>query len=195
MTALLRKEPAIIILCAIVIIGLFFRLYQSYNWMLYGHDQDLAAWIVKDITVGHHFRLVGQETSINGLFIGGMYYYSQIPFFLLFNMHPYGTMPFPILIALLTIFSLYFVNTKLFNSKVGLLSAFFYAISINHSLLDRWSVPTNNPLGSLVYVYNPFTRSWKFKSITYSYYSGCSYLAYTYCICPLIDTYSYRDVR
>ena len=142
MIALLRTKSTLLILFLIVTIGLFFRLYQSYDWMLYGHDQDLAAWIVNDIVTNHHIRLVGQETSINGLFIGGLYYYSLIPFFLLWNMHPYGTMPFPIIIAVLTIISLYFVNTRLFNQRVGLLTSFLYAVSINHTLLDRWSVPT-----------------------------------------------------
>src|SRR5688500_6430559 len=142
MTARFLKNPTFLILLTIATIGIFFRFFQSYNWMLYGHDQDLASWIVKDIVVIHDIRQIGQETSISGLFIGGLYYYSLIPFFLLFNMHHYGSMPFPLIIAVLTIFSLYFINTKLFNSKVGLLTAFFYAVSINHALLDRWSVPT-----------------------------------------------------
>ncbi len=131
-----------LLLCGILVLAIFFHTYKIYEWMLYGHDQDLAAWIVKDIIVNHHFRLIGQETSITGLFIGGLYYYSLIPFFLLFGMHPIATMPTPIIIAILTTLSLYFVNTKLFNTQTGLISSLIYSVSINHNMLDRWSVPT-----------------------------------------------------
>lgn len=126
--------------------------------MLYGHDQDLAAWIVKDMIVNHHVRLIGQETSITGLFIGGLYYYSLIPFFLLFKMHPIATMPTPVIISVLSGISFYVVNTKLFGYKVGLISALLYAVSINHTMLDRWSVPTQpTTLWAIWFFYSIFS--------------------------------------
>ncbi len=63
------------ILIFILLLGIFFRIYKLEIFYPWGHDQDLFAWIAKDIIVDHHFRLIGQETSITGLFIGPIFYY------------------------------------------------------------------------------------------------------------------------
>src|SRR3989338_6869626 len=131
-----------LILSLILSIGLFFRTYQIIERFEFAHDGDLYSWIVKDIVVNHHFRLIGQLTSAPGIFIGGLFYYLLIPFFLLSNMDPIGTTSFAIIIGLTTIFSLYFVLSKLFKTEVGLIAAFLYATLITTVNADRWIVPT-----------------------------------------------------
>ena len=59
----------------ILLLGLFFRLYNLEIFYPWGHDQDLFAWIAKDIIIDDHLRLIGQETSIIGVFIGPIFYY------------------------------------------------------------------------------------------------------------------------
>ena len=73
------------IFVVIFVIGLFFRIYRLADNFGFGHEQDLQAWIVKDIALDHHPRLIGQETSITGLFIGPLYYYILALFFALFD--------------------------------------------------------------------------------------------------------------
>ena len=63
------------ILILIAAIGLFLRLYKGREMFMYNHDQDLAGWIIKDVIVNHHFRLIGQLTSTPGIFIGPYFYY------------------------------------------------------------------------------------------------------------------------
>ena len=46
----------------IVVVGLFLRVYKYDQLFGYNHDNDLAGWIVKDIVVDKHLRLIGQET-------------------------------------------------------------------------------------------------------------------------------------
>lgn len=131
-----------IILIIILILGFFLRTYKLEIFYPWGHDQDLFAWIAKDIVVDHHFRLIGQETSITGVFIGPLFYYLIALLFAVFNMNPLSANIPTIIISLLTIFSIYWVFSKFFNKTTGLFGAFLYAISPGIVFLDRWVVPT-----------------------------------------------------
>lgn len=130
------------ILTAILILGLFFRTYMLVERFGFGHDADLYSWIVKDILINHHFRLIGQLTSTEGIFIGPLFYYLLIPFFLLFKMNPIGSAYFPPIIAILTMLSYYFIFSKLFNKTAGIFAALIQAVSWSAIGFDRWMVPT-----------------------------------------------------
>jgi hypothetical protein len=130
------------LLIIILILAIFFRLWRLPEYFTFGHDEDLAAWIIKDIYIDHHLRLIGQETSIGGVFVGPLFYYLLGLFFVIFGGDPLGGMVFLILTSLATIFSIYWVFSKFFSERVGLLSAFIYAISMSLVFLDRWMVPT-----------------------------------------------------
>ena len=131
-----------LILIFILLVGLFFRSYQIVERFEFAHDGDLYSWIVKDIVVNHHIRLIGQLTSAPGIFIGPAFYYLLVPFFILTKMDPIGTIYFSIIIGLVTMFSLYFVLSKLFKTEVGLIGAFLYAVLLSTVNTDRWVVPT-----------------------------------------------------
>ncbi len=136
------KRTHLILLCLILLIGLFFRTYMVVERYDYAHDSDLYSWMVKDIVINHHFRLIGQLTSAPGIFIGPLFYYSLVPFFLLTNMDPIGALIPVTILGLLTIFSYYFVLSKLFTKETGLIGAFLYAVLLTTVNADRWVVPT-----------------------------------------------------
>lgn len=127
---------------SILIIGLLFRIYKPLQLYMYAHDQDLAGWVIKDILINKHLRLIGQETSSQGVFIGPLFYYLQIPFYLLTRMDPSGTVILVTLLGGLTIFSFYFCFSKMFGNKVGLIASFIYAITMYFVNTDREVVPT-----------------------------------------------------
>lgn len=131
-----------LILIFILLVGLFFRTYKVVERFEFAHDGDLYSWIVKDVFINHHFRLLGQLTSAPGIFIGPLFYYLLIPFFLLTQMDPVGVVLFATIIGLLTIISYYFVLSKLFKTEVGLISAYLYATLTFTVNFDRWVVPT-----------------------------------------------------
>ncbi len=135
------------LLLFILLLALFFRTYQLVERSDFGHDADLYSWIVKDIVVNGHLRLVGQETSAPGIFIGPLFYYLLVPFFILFKMDPASALIALTIIGMLTVISYYFVFTKLFSSKIGLIAAFLYAVLISNAVwFDRRlapSTPTN----------------------------------------------------
>lgn len=129
-------------LILIMLIGLVWRTINFENTFIFNHDQDLYSWIAKDIVVNHHQRLIGQVTSVDGVFIGSFYYYLMAFFYWIFRMNPVGAVVPLSLIGLLNIWSFYFVVSKHFGRKSGMWAAFLYAISWGAALYDRWSVPT-----------------------------------------------------
>ncbi|MBI4029479.1 MAG: hypothetical protein HY376_03900 [Candidatus Blackburnbacteria bacterium] len=140
MTRKLSRTHLIIV--SILAIGLFFRIYQPVSRLEFAHDGDLYSWIVKDIAVDHHIRLIGQQTSAMGIFIGPFFYYMLVPFFLLFKMDPIGGVVPITMIGIATIFSYYWVFAKLFNKTVGLIGAFLQAVLLSPVYFDRAVVPS-----------------------------------------------------
>lgn len=126
----------------ILLISIFFRTYDIAGRYGYGHDAELFSWIVKDIVVNHHPRLIGQMTSAPGIFIGPLFYYLLVPFFLLFKMDSIAAVVPVTIIGVLTTFSYYLVFSKLFNKKAGLIAAFMQAILLTWVGFDRSIVPS-----------------------------------------------------
>lgn len=126
----------------ILLAGIVLRIYGAFANLDFGHDQDLQAWFVRDVLINRHLRLIGQETSTQGIFIGPLYYYLLIPFYFLTSMEPHGGVYLATLLAAATILSYYFVFSKIFNYRVGLIAAGFYAFSFPFILNDRAVLPT-----------------------------------------------------
>lgn len=132
-------------LILIIIIALFFRLYKLEDFFIFEHDQDLYSFIVKDILSGH-LRLIGQLTSIDGVFIGPLYYYLLAPFYLISRYNPLSAYFTSTIISLLCLLSIYYIFYKLFSHRAGLIGAFLYACSLPLAFFDRWIVPTQTTL-------------------------------------------------
>lgn len=131
-----------IMLLLILLLGLFLRTYKLEIFYPFAHDQDLSAWIAKDIVVDHHIRLIGQETSVLGIFVGPLFYYLVAASFAIFKMNPLSGAIVTTIIGLCTNLSIFWVFGKLFNRNVGLIGCFIYAVSPAAIFGDRWLVPT-----------------------------------------------------
>lgn len=138
----LKKNPHLAVFVLILLVGLFFRTYKAIEWFEFAHDGDLYSWIVKDIVVDKHIRLIGQMTTAHGIFIGPLFYYLLIPFFFLTKMDPVGAVIPITIIGVLTVASYYYVFSKLFNKEVGLIVSFFYAVLLSPVFFDRRVVPS-----------------------------------------------------
>jgi hypothetical protein len=126
----------------ILAFGMFFRIYKPYQWFAYTHDQDLAAWFIKDVVFDRHIRLIGQETSSKGIFIGPLFYYLQIPFYAIFNWDSKGSVWLPVFLSLFSIWSYYFVFSKMFNKRVGLIACAISSFSYLIIFIEREVAPT-----------------------------------------------------
>lgn len=145
------------ILIAILFLSFFLRAYNFRSYYVFSHDQDLASWIIKDIIINGHLRLIGQETSSQGAFIGALFYYLQIPFYLLGRMNPLPSVFLPIILGVFATYSVFFVFSKIASLKVGLIGSFIYAISALIVFTDREVVPTMPVmLWTIWYLYSLF---------------------------------------
>ena len=138
----LKDWRFLLLLAIISFASLYLRLFDAEKLFLYSHDNDLAGWIIKDIVYDGHLRLIGQETSTRGIFIGGLYYYLQIPFYLIFNMDPIGGVYLASLLGVLTTISFYFVFSKIFGKETGLVAMIIHAVSLYTVFNEREVVPT-----------------------------------------------------
>lgn len=136
------KKNIKVILWAILIVSFFLRVYNFRSYYIFSHDQDLASWIIKDIVVNGHQRLIGQETSSQGVFIGSLFYYMQIPFYWMSGMNPLGAVFLSIILGVFATYSIFYVLSKIDNEKVGLIGAFIYAVSALIVFTDREVAPT-----------------------------------------------------
>ncbi len=130
------------VLCLILLLALFMRSSRALELFAYGHDQDLAGWFVRDIVENHHLRLIGQETSVHGVYIGPLWYYSIVPFYVLLGMSPASGLIVSILVGVITVFSMWFVVSSIFSNRVGLYAALIYAVSFVLVMTDREVNPT-----------------------------------------------------
>lgn len=141
------------ILLGILLLGLFFRTYKLADLMEYGHEQDLQSWIVKDILVDKHQRLIGQETSVTGVFIGSLYNYFEAIGYKIFDMDPIGGYVPLTIVSGATILSVYWVLKQLYGQRTGLVGSLIYSASISIIFLDRWMVPTQYTLLWTIWFY------------------------------------------
>jgi hypothetical protein len=130
------------LLILIVVAGFVLRTYKIEQLFMYSHDQDLASWIVSDIVENRHMRLIGQETSVHGVFIGGLYYYLLVPFYLAFGMSPLSGLVMVTALSLATMVSVYWVFGRIFDGNVALTATLIYAVSFSVVFIDREVVPT-----------------------------------------------------
>jgi len=137
-----NKRLVNVIILSIFLLGIFFRVYQIIDRFEWGHDADLYSWIVKDILVDHHLRLIGQLTSAPGIYIGGLFYYLLVPFYALTQMNPLGALIPVTLLGAITVGLYYLVFAKLFNQTIGILALFLDATLLTIVGADRWVVPT-----------------------------------------------------
>ena len=132
----------LVLLLATITLGLLTRLYQPLERFQYNHDADLSAWIVKDMLIDGHPRLIGQLTSAPGIFIGPLFYYSLTPFYLLSGMSPVGIIGFSLIISFIALFSVAWVFNRLWGFYTAVMGLLIYALSFNISQTEREVVPT-----------------------------------------------------
>lgn len=142
-----------ILIFIVVLLAAFLRLYKIADYMTFLGDEGRDVLIVYNILHGH-LTLLGPTSSVGGFFLGPIYYYFMAPFLFLFNYDPVGPAVMVALFGVATVWLIYKFSSDLFNVKIGLIAALFYAISplvINYSR-SSWN-PNPLPFFSLLALY------------------------------------------
>ncbi len=160
-----------ILLILSLIFAAFLRLYKIADYMTFLGDEGRDVLVAYNILHGH-LTLLGPTSSVGGFFLGPIYYYFMAPFLLLFNYNPVGPAVMVALFGIATVGLLYKFCSDLFNSKIGLIAAFFYTISpliISYSR-SSWN-PNPLPFFSLLTLFSLYKGIEK-KSLKLIFASG-----------------------
>lgn len=139
----LIKNKNKILLLAIFVIALIFRFYKFKESIYFAFDQARDAYISQDIIKKGDLKFIGPPISGNlGLFHGVLFWYLLAPLNAITTGNPIFISALFRIINAFGIFIVYAIGKRLFNSKVGLLSALLYATSFEQT---QYSIYVGNP--------------------------------------------------
>ncbi len=127
-----------LIIISLMVLGLILRTYYlRQNKIVFAYDQARDAYIASQITQGD-LKILGPPVSLGGFYHGVFYYYFiAIPYYL-----SHGNPILPIIfISVFNIAAIplvFLTGKRLFNSKVGILSAVLYTISFDIIQYSNW---------------------------------------------------------
>lgn len=176
----LKKDPYIISLILITIIGVFLRFYKLDAFVTFLGDQGRDAIIMKRMVTLEHLPAVGAPSSIGHVFLGPFYYYFIAPWLLLTAFNPIGPAIGVAVFSSLFIVIAYFITQDLFKRKmVSLMMATFITFSYIHIWFSRFSWnPNLLPLFSLLGIY-ALIKALQKRRTAYFFISG---LLFAFCI-------------
>lgn len=145
------------VLILIILLGFFLRSGMLLHGdFLYLYDQARDLLLTKNLVVDHHLTLIGGRTGFGGLFHGALWIYLISPFFLIARGNPFWTLAPVFTLANIGIIVVGFlVGWRLYGKWVGVLIAFFLAIS--RELVNVGPVTTNAevlPTVFLLYIFS-----------------------------------------
>ncbi|MEK7127309.1 MAG: hypothetical protein AAB838_01120 [Patescibacteria group bacterium] len=124
----------------IILLGLGLRFYHLDKIAAFDYDQEVAANWVKNLVVDHKFSLIGQETSVSGVYIAPFFYYLLAPVYFFSGMNPFAANIFVVCLSVLTLIYLY-------KWSKSLIVIFLYAIHPGLIIFNQTVAPS-----SLVFV-------------------------------------------
>lgn len=130
-----KNIPFLFIICVAVLL----RLYRLPEMASFDFDQEYTANFAWSVLREYPIQLIGQNLSIQGMFMGPLYFYFLTPFYFLFNLHPVGGAVGSVFIGILAVAVYYYAGNKIFGSPAGLIIAFFRAI-LYRKIEDDWSI-------------------------------------------------------
>jgi len=194
-----RKEA--IVLGIILLIGAFFRLYRIGEYMTFLGDEGRDVIIVRRLLVNFDPILIGPGTSIGDMYLGPLYYYMMAPALLLARFSPVGPAVQIALLAVVTIFLVWWVGREWFGKIAGLIAAGLYAVAPTVIIYSRssWN-PNIMPFFALLIIYAIWRfwqhNEWKWlivTSISFAFVLQSHYLGLL--LAPVVGLFWFFSMR
>ena len=152
----IKKNPVEFwILLVILSVGAFLRLYKIDQYMTFLGDEGRDVIIVRRLLVYFDPILIGPGTSIGNMYLGPLYYYLIAPALFLAGYSPVGPAVLVAVLAVVTIWLVWWVGREWFGKFAGLIAAGLYAISPTVIIYSRssWN-PNIMPFFALLSIYS-----------------------------------------
>lgn len=125
-----KKEiKSIIIILVLLFLLIILRFYKSVDWFSFNFDEEYQASLAWAQVKDFHPIWIGVSASNFGFYLGPAFTYLNALLFWISKGDPSILAYFSSTFGIVTTFSLYFVTTKIFSKKVGLISAILYGFS------------------------------------------------------------------
>lgn len=128
-----------VLFLVILALATFLRFYRLPEMASFDFDQEYAANFAYSVLKEYPIQLIGQGLSVEGLFMGPLYFYYLVPFFFFSNLHPLGGFVGSAILGTITVAAYFFVGKSLFGVKAGLIAVFIRAV-IFTELLHDWAM-------------------------------------------------------
>lgn len=125
-----------LLLLIVVVLGLLLRLYRINELFYYTMDEEVMNLIQRRIVLLQHFPLIGSVSPLS-TYLGPIFYYFGAVILAISNLNPLGLGIFGSLLGAANIFFIYFVASRFFDRRVGILAAIFYSFSFLQTIFDR----------------------------------------------------------
>lgn len=134
----MQSKRILFVVLSALIVALFLitRLYNFPSRYAFDYDQQDAANAAWHIIVDKKPILIGQETSIGGLFIGPALYWFQSIAMYFSHLNPLSLGYLGVFVSLATLIILFLVVCEISNKWQGLIAAFLYAVSARLTVYD-----------------------------------------------------------
>ncbi|KKR09626.1 MAG: hypothetical protein UT38_C0025G0003 [Microgenomates group bacterium GW2011_GWA2_39_19] len=124
-------------------------------------DQEYASNFAYSVIKEFPVQLIGQQLSVEGLFMGPLYFYYLVPFFALFNLHPFGGFVGSVILGLTTVVAYFIIGKKMFGTKAGIVLAGLKA-TLFHQVRNDWTMAPSYSSELIVLItWYCFYRYWK----------------------------------
>jgi 4-amino-4-deoxy-L-arabinose transferase-like glycosyltransferase len=130
------------IIVLITLLAFFLRFYRITDYMTFLGDEGRDAIVWLRMIRDHKLTLIGPTTSIGNMYLGPLYYYLMLPFYVIFGSNPVGAAMGVALFSVMTVILIWYFGKIWLNERIGLIAAFFYAIS---PLVLQYSRSSWNP--------------------------------------------------
>lgn len=155
------KQKHIIILALVLAVAVFFRFRHWPDYLPFDFEKSRDLIASRNIYLNRKLTLIGPTTEVEGIFHGPLYYYLLGLGYYIFKGDPKAGSIVSFAFNFAALVALYFIGSKFFSKKVGLLASFLYAVSLEAVSYAYW---LSNPGPSIVFLFLMFYFFYRFLS-------------------------------
>lgn len=155
----IQRNKAVIL---IVLLAIFLRFWKLEELLFFTFDEQLEAFIVKNIVTFYHFPAIGVSVAPVGLHLSPFFYYLAAIPFAIGNLNPISWGVTSALIGTLTTLLVYYSTLKMLSKRVAIIASLLYATSYLMVMYDKhfWNV-TPIPIVSILVIYSLFQLTYE----------------------------------
>lgn len=133
-------ELAIFLL--IIIVSIYFKFFNLEHFYQMGWDQERDANVAWEIIKNANLTLIGpRAVGPDGFFLGPLWYYLLVPFYLLFGMDPIAAPVFGATVGVATTAVAFFATRSVLDTKTALLTSLFWATYPDRTVWNPILIP------------------------------------------------------